>query len=190
MSELLDRLEAISKILLIVATIVGGGWVIYEYLEKKQDARVAESIGYVRRFSTEPLIAARTRIGQAWYASRSQLQALATTPVSSSEEFARRKRQLVISVVDTAPFVTSSTTKQRGIVAEVDLIIGFFDELQVCVASGLCDWKTIDDFFAPYAKRFYCLHEPFLVWKDRSYSKGYGSALRAMFVQPGSACPS
>src|SRR5215213_10235411 len=111
MSELLDRLEAISKILLIVGTLVGGGWAIYEYLEKKQDARVAESIGYVRRFSTEPLIGAQTRIGQAWYASRAQLQVLATTPVLSSEEFARRKRQLVMSVVESAPFAPSSITK-------------------------------------------------------------------------------
>jgi hypothetical protein len=65
-SGLLDRLEAISKILLILGTITGGAWAIYEYLEKKQDTRVAESIGYVRRFSTEPLIGAQTRINPAF----------------------------------------------------------------------------------------------------------------------------
>jgi hypothetical protein len=43
--------------------LLAAGRAIYEY--KKQDARVAESIGYVRRFSTEPLIVAQTRIGKA-----------------------------------------------------------------------------------------------------------------------------
>jgi hypothetical protein len=190
MNVLLKRLEAISKILLIIATIVGGGWAIYEYLEKKQDARIAESIGYVRRFSTEPLIGARTRVGQAWFASRAQLQTLATTPVASPDEFKRRKRQLVMGVVESAQFVTTSSTTQRGIVAEVDLIIGFFDELRVCVMSRLCDRKTTYDFFKPYAERFYCLHEPFLDWKDRAYSNGYGSALRAMFITGTAGCPS
>jgi len=95
-----------------------------------------------------------------------------------------------MSVVESAPVVISSTTKQRGIVADVDLIIGFFDELQVCATSGLCDRKTINDFFKPYAVRFYCLHEPFLAWKNRAYSKEYGSALSTMFIQDTKACQS
>ncbi len=52
-TALLDTLEAVSKILLIIGTLVGGGWAVYEYLEKKQDVRIAESIGYVKRFSSE-----------------------------------------------------------------------------------------------------------------------------------------
>jgi hypothetical protein len=55
----------VQRVKVILEKIVGGGRAIYEYLEKKQDARVAKSIGYVRRFSTEPLIVAQTRIGKA-----------------------------------------------------------------------------------------------------------------------------
>ena len=50
----------VQRVKVILGKIVGGGRAIYEYLEKKEDARVAEFIGYVRRFSTEPLIVAQT----------------------------------------------------------------------------------------------------------------------------------
>nr|AGO88286.1 protein of unassigned function [Methylobacterium oryzae CBMB20] len=187
-TALLDTLEAVSKILLIIGTLVGGGWAVYEYLEKKQDVRIAESIGYVKRFSSEPLIGAQNRIGQAWYAARSQLQILAATPVASSEEFAKRKRQLVMSVVEASP-VSLGSGKQRGIVSDADLIVGFFDELHICMTSNLCDKKIAQGFFRPYVERFYCLHEPFLVWKSKNYSAGYADSMRKDFAPP-SGCSS
>jgi hypothetical protein len=59
MQELLDRLEAIAKILLIFGTLAGGIWAVVEYFEKKHDGRIAETLGYVRRFSTDPYSAPR-----------------------------------------------------------------------------------------------------------------------------------
>jgi hypothetical protein len=109
---ILDRLEAISKILLILGTLVGGAWAIFEYLEKKQDGRVAESLGYVRRLSSEPLLSAQARISIAWYAS---VRSLESTPVSSADEFARRKRQLVMMVVDRTAIPLSSSAIQNGL---------------------------------------------------------------------------
>jgi hypothetical protein len=127
LKEWLDRLEAISKILLILGTLATGIWVIVEYFDKKNDARVAETLGYARRFSTDPLQAAQTRIGMAWYAARAPLQLLAATPVRSADEFAARRRQLVMMVVQNS--VTSTSPKQTGIVSDLDLLVGFFAEL-------------------------------------------------------------
>ncbi|EHP94683.1 hypothetical protein [Methylorubrum extorquens] len=187
MSPFVEALEAISKILLIAGTLIGGGWAVHEYLDKKQDARVAESIGYVRRFSAEPLLGAQSRIGQAWYAARSQLHALTATPTASQEEFTRRKRQLVMSVVETSS-IAPNASKNRGIVSDVDLIVSFFDELRICVKSQLCDDQTARNFFTPYAERFFCLHAPFIDWKSKNYSAGYAEAMRG-FVSA-KACPS
>jgi hypothetical protein len=186
--ELLDRLEAISKILLILGTLATGIWVIMEYFDKKHDARVAETLGYARRFAADPLQAAQTRIGMAWYAARGSLRVLAATPVRSADEFAARRRQLVMMVVQNS--VTSASSKQTGIVSDLDLLVGFFAELQVCITSKLCDSETANNYFRSYATRLYCLHEPFIQWKDQNYSRGYGSELHTLAALPSNTCTS
>jgi len=188
MKRILDRLEAISKILLILGTLIGGVWAVVEYFDKKHDARVAETLAYVRRLSSDPLLAAQTRIGIAWYAVRDRVRALETTPVASAEEFASRKRQLVMMVVDKAVVPLSASTAQKGLVSDLDLLIGFFAELQVCVDAKLCDRLTANSYFQPYAKRLYCVHEPFIAWKDSSYSRGYGNELRKLAFSNGERC--
>ncbi len=187
MQLILDRLEAISKLLLILGTIVAGIWAIFEYFEKKHDARVSKTLGYARRCSTDPLQAAQTRIGMAWYAAREPLNILETTPVTSADEFAARRRQLVMMVVQNS--VTSTSPKQVGLVSDLDLLVGFFSELQVCITSKLCDPETANNYFRPYAGRLYCLHEPFIQWKDQHYSHGYGSELRTLAALPAGTCP-
>ena len=89
-----DRLEAISKILLILGSLAGGIWVFFQYLDKKHDARVSESTGYVQRFSKDPLLAAHRRIEMAWYAVHDTIQTPKETPGASDEEYKRRKKQL------------------------------------------------------------------------------------------------
>jgi hypothetical protein len=188
MKRFLDRLEAISKILLIAGTLIGGIWAIREYFDKKHDSRVAETLGYVRRLSSDPLLAAQTRIGLAWYAVRDRVRILESTPVASAEEFANRKRQLVMMVVDKAVVPLSATMTQRGLVSDIDLVVAFFAELQVCADAGLCDRPTANSYFQPYAKRFYCVHEPFIEWKSASYSRGYGNELRTFAFSNGRNC--
>jgi hypothetical protein len=189
MQQILDRLEAVSKIVLIVGSLIGGIWAAIEYVERKHDARVAETLGYVRRFSSDPLLAAQERIGVAWYAVRDRIRTLEDTPVTSTEEFARRKRQLVMTVVEKAVVPTSATSTQLGLVPDLDMLIGFFAELQVCIQAKLCEAQTARDYFQAYARTLYCLHEPFIRWKSTSYSQGYGNGLRE-FVRLGAAgCP-
>lgn len=188
MKVILDRLEAISKILLILGTLAGGFWAIREYFDKKHDARVAETLGYVRRFSSDPLQAAQTHIGMAWYSVKDVLRTLEETPVASPEEFASRKRQLVMTVVDKSVVPLSSSANQKGLVPDLDLLLGFFSELQVCLDAQLCDRAVAKKYFQPYAQRLYCVHEPFIVWKTKSYSQGYGDELKKMAFPAGGQC--
>ncbi len=184
----LERLETISKILLILGTIVGGFWTVREYIEKKHDARVAETLGYVRRFSADPVLTAQNRIGMAWYAIRDAVRTLESTPVASAEEFGKRKRQLVMMVVNGGVVPQSASITQKGLVSDLDLLVGFFSELQVCVDAELCDRSTAIRYFQDYARRLYCVHEPFIAWKNSSYSKGYGSEVRKLTLKDGETC--
>lgn len=187
MQAFLDRLEAVSKILLIFGTLAAGAWAVLEYTDKKNEAKVAETLGYARRLSSDPLLTAQSRIGTAWYAVRDSVRALEATPVASAEEYAKRKRQLVMMVVDKTA-VPSSSTLQKGLVSDLDLLIGFFAELQVCIDAGLCDRRIATNYFQPYAKRLYCVHEPFIEWKKSSFSEGYGDELRKFALRDGKTC--
>lgn len=188
MKVILDRLEAISKILLILGTLVGGLWAVREYFDKQHNARIAETLDYVRRFSTDPLQAAQTHIGMAWYSVKDVLRTLEETPVASPEEFANRKRQLVMTVVDKSVIPLSSSGTQKGLVPDLDLLVGFFAELQVCLDAQLCDRTVAKKYFQPYAQRLYCVHEPFIVWKTKSYSQGYGDELNKLAFPGGGQC--
>jgi hypothetical protein len=188
MQVILDRLEAISKILLIIGTIAGGFWAIREYFDKKHDARVAETLGYVRRFSSDPPLAAQTRIGMAWYSVKDALRTLEETPVSSAQEFVDRKRQLVMMVVEKSVVPVSASTNQKGLVSDLDLLVGFFAELQVCIEAQLCDTPVAKKYFQPYAVRLYCVHEPFIVWKSKAYSQDYGDELKKLALPGNSHC--
>jgi hypothetical protein len=73
---------------------------------------------------------------------------------------------------------SSTAPAQKGLVPDIDQLVGFFAELKVCIDTNLCDVQTSRSYFEDYARRLYCVHEPFIEWKSASYSKGYGRGLR------------
>ena len=79
-------------------------------------------------------------------------------------------------VVDRAVVPTSETAR-RGLVPDLDLLVSFFGELQVCVNTMSCDDKTAKAHLLSYAQSLYCLHEPYILWRNTTYN-GYGSGLR------------
>lgn len=188
MKAFLDRLEAISKILLIFGTLVGGGWGVYQYFERLDEQRVAATLEYVKRLNNDQLLAAQIQIGAAWYDARDKLHLLRNTPVPSREVYTARQRQLVMSVM-TGAGSNTATGRTRSLVGNLDLLEGFFAELKICIDSGICDASTAKIYFSSFAKRLYCLHEPFISHKAKTFSDGYGGALRSFALVGSEACP-
>ncbi|PCK77680.1 hypothetical protein [Rhizobium sophoriradicis] len=187
MQALLDRLEAISKILLILGTLIGGVWGIYQYFERLQEQRVAMTLDYVRRLNSEQLLASQTQLSAAWYGVRDKLRLVRETPVAFREIYVARQRQLVMSVM-AGSSAASSGEGRTSLVSALDLLEGFFSELRICVDSNICDPKTARTYFGSYAKRLYCLHEPFIRYKDKTFSDGYGAALRSFSLSGSAVC--
>lgn len=173
--SLADWLEVCAKVLLIVGTLVGAAWAYLEYSHKEDQRRIEGTLGYVKRFSEGNLAESTRRIGGLWYASQNQLQHLRDT--AAGADFQRRHQQLVMSVIEQGVLVDKDGKASRGAVADVDAVTTFFSELAICVKARLCDATSAHAFFDDYARRFYCLHEPYLTWKAEHYSASFGQNL-------------
>jgi hypothetical protein len=172
----LDQLEGISKILLILGTLVGGIWALFEYADNQNAARVTRTLTYVERFNGESLMDARSRLGRTWYNLRDYV---ARTDIGQGDAtYNERMGQLVFQVVEHAPVEMTDGRRSEGLVGDLDQIQGFFGELQICIEGKLCDKPTADAYFADYAQRFYCLHQPFIAYKQRDYDSSYGVKLK------------
>jgi len=174
-----DWLEACSKVLLIVGALVGAGWAYFEYLHKEDQRRIEGSLSYVKRFAEGSMLESTKRIGSVWYANREPLRRLQDS--SSDAAFAQRHQQLVMSVVELYAVPDKDGLSTQGVVGDVDTVVAFFSELLICVKAELCEGKSAHAYFDNYARRFYCLHEPYLRWKAANYSSSFGKDL-AEFV--------
>nr|WP_315428174.1 hypothetical protein [uncultured Albidiferax sp.] len=184
----IDWLEACAKTLVIVGTVVGAGWGYFEYRHKEEQRRIEGSLTYVKRFSEGNMLESTRRIGSVWYSAQSQLQKLQDSP--PGDEYARRHRQLVMSVIEHGSVEDKDGKITRGVVADVDAVTAFFGELAICVNAGLCESQTAHSFFDDYARRFHCLHEPYLVWKAADYSSDYGKDLATFATRDSQKCRS
>ena len=187
-TSLNDWLESLAKVVLVAATLIGGFWAYFEYMHKEQQRRVEQTLAYVKRFSEGVVFEASTRIGSVWYANYDRLQNLASTPPSPEKEFKDRHRQLVMTVVERGIWEASDGKRGRGLVQEIDAVTAFFSELKVCIDAQLCDDGTARVYFGDYARRFYCLHEPYISWKASAFSAGFGQQLAGFALIDAKPC--
>ena len=185
-ASLIDWLEVCAKSLLIVGTLMGAGWAYFEYRHKEEQRRIEGSLSYVKRFSEGSMLDTTRRIGTVWYSTQPQLQKLQES--ASGADYERRHRQLVLSVVERGFTEEKEGKISRGIVTDVDAVVAFFSELVICVNAGLCDGPSAHAYFDDYARRFYCLHEPYLTWKAANYSAEFGKDLARFASRDAEQC--
>lgn len=93
-----------------------------------------------------------------------------------------------MTVVEKSVVPPSLSMNQKGLVSDLDLLVGFFAELQVCLDAQSCDTTVAKKYFQPYATRLYCVHEPFIVWKNKAYSQRYGDELKKLALPSNGHC--
>ena len=185
----LSQIEGVSKILLIVATLAGGVWAVVQYADARHAARVTRTLEYVERFNKDNVLRARMRLGRTWYNLRGYV-AKVSLGSRDAADYEQRLRQLVFTVVENAPVELDDGSKAKGLVGDLDQLQSFFGELEICIEGSLCDKETADAYFSDYATRFYCLHEPFISYKQRDYDSSYGVRLNVFLKAAGKDCNS
>ena len=162
--------DTLSKFVVVAATIIGGGWGIWQYSERLKEGRVTETLSYIANFSDDRHFEARAEISEAWFDARATLRHLETRPVSSGAEFELRKQQFVLDLV-------VNGMGKAPVFSSVDIVVEFFSQLEICVENQICDEETALNFFASYADQFWSLHEPYITWKRAQFNATYAEGI-------------
>lgn len=120
----------------IAGAFIGGGFAAAQYLEAKQDQRVARVMEFRNEFQSENLINARKEIAAAW------------SDLTGLDEAARSD----------AAYREYALQKDRPVIGYIIDVAEFYDSLAICIRSGLCDSNTALDFFGAESVRFFQAH--------------------------------
>jgi hypothetical protein len=148
----LDRVKTLSDIVSswigLVALIVGGVFAIVQYLDKEKADRVKTTLEFLQKFNTAPVVDARKAVLSAW-AGNNERVALAVTH-SASEP-------------DTYPKLVAEIVKAKALYEPLITVIDFYDSLQICVETKLCDSSATTSIFQRDARVFFNVHYPFFI---------------------------
>lgn len=124
----------------LTAAVLG----IQQYRENSRAEQVDITLKYLERFQEDRIFTARSQLEAAWNARRGEVFALLQQPDGEAE------------------FVQylEKTIADNGLDPAIGTMMDFFDELQACTTSGLCDRDTAIRFFGKYAYDFHGLLAP------------------------------
>jgi hypothetical protein len=144
---MLERTKILTEIVTawisMLALIIAGCFAGFQYLEKEDGERVKETLSFLGRFNTSPVLDARRKIATTWDGNMSQM----------------------IEILERKPFIDSDyrqfilkTIHDGGIGQDVALVIEYFDSLEVCIRAKICDGPAAAQFFKAEATSFFRQH--------------------------------
>lgn len=143
----IDWLELMLKIILITASLGA----VYQYFDVKQENRVKETMDFLDNFSSGGLQNAQLNLSKFWENYHDKIKQLNQVTVANEKSRALILERIVLPVI-------SHNNQQK----DIDLLVSFFGNIQICVANRICDKQTAEVFFSEYATNFFALYEPWI----------------------------
>lgn len=138
-------------LILKIILIVGGILAAWQYFSVQQENRIKQTMEQLKTFNSDPLLESHLKLQQTWDQYISVFQKLNLQQVADNEMKIKIQTKIVIEVI----------TKNK-LQREIELIINFYENLQICVHHNICDATVSHAFFDEYAKSFYKLHKPWI----------------------------
>jgi hypothetical protein len=105
----------------------------------------------LRVFNEERLQEARMKLRTTWDNYGKTIQFINKQKVANEQDRTEIRTKLVLPVV-----------RQYKLMQDIDLLVDFFENLQVCTQNRICDRQVTGDLFCRYADSFYDLHQPWI----------------------------
>ena len=166
------------------AAVFAGAFAIYQYLDAREDLRVARTLEYVERFNNPgtSVGSARADITRTLWANEPQIRRLRDILRALPEEDrAALRYRFTRKILDGGP-------DSEGAQPAVHAIVQFFDALHICIRSELCDKDSAHAFFGHYAETFWSNFGAAVIENrelDASYGAGLEHIARDAAVTPG-----
>ena len=132
--------EIILSWITVISIILGGFWAVLEYKERQKSRisdKAAQVLVFVERYNRDPIQKYKNN----------KVKALAEAYQKSYDKNSKRNPDDCISFQRKA-------VEKFNLRFEIDNVTFFYDELFVCVNSGLCDAKIAHSFFGKHAYDF------------------------------------
>lgn len=165
-----DIFDFLSKVALVSGILFS----IYQFNAYKQDERVRYTFQFIERFDSDRFLTTRTMIESALRSQEAAIAEINRARVSPEAERALRTR--------VALFLVNDSNRGQGIVREVELLVDFFDGLEICLDERLCDRGTASAFLESHAKMLWTNFAPYIEGR-RALIPSYGRGLEAFVKQ-------
>lgn len=141
------EIQSLSALASVIALIGGGLYGIHQYNAKVKEDRVREVFTFLAKKDQPPLVEAWREINSKYNTAFKQIKPISSEP--KSEDRDRRYCDIVRGVIDSPSMQT-----------HFDSIIEFYETLDICITTGLCDRDTARSFFKKDAtnlgQAFFC----------------------------------
>ncbi len=187
LKSILARIWSVSKdaaptvaSIFVAASAVSAAW---GYYISRHDLREARTLQLVQQFDDARFGRAQdeaaTAIGSAQELVRSALRSPATAGLPSADVSPLRDEVFV------AELYRGNPDRPPGLPLAIAEVTGFFNGLEACVQTGLCDSGTAHAFFDVYARSFWCSITPVVNYERHAKRRPRFAAGMQEFVDSG-----
>jgi hypothetical protein len=146
----------LTVIALVSAAIFG----ILEYVDHKQDVRVQRSLDYVERYNKDLYLKLRDRLADV-------LDQESKTLIATLVDDSLSKEQIQRKYFD---FINEMIAKHK-LTSDLRRLLGFHEEVVLCVNAGICDAAVVRSFFSVDAQELFRGFYPYICdqrdkWKN------------------------
>lgn len=160
-AELKEWADALTPLVGAVAIVVGGVFGMVQYLDKKHDDRVKETLNFFDRYNSNHVLEARTALVAAWRQHAAEYDKV----IDSADEYYKFTRRIIID------------ENLRG---EVAVINDFYAALDICTRNKICECDVAILLFQPDANSYYGYHYSYIAAeRTRAKDDSIGAGLEA-----------
>jgi hypothetical protein len=134
----------------------------------KQGNRVKQTMEQLKSFNSGRLQDAYLNLNSKWSDYYDTIE-----DINNKETVANKQNLAQIKAKIILPIITKKALQQ-----DIRLLVDFYEGLQVCVQSQICDKQVARDFFGDYADSFYYWHLPWIN-RQRAGIPDYAKHLQA-----------
>jgi len=161
-SSRLEKYKTLSDFingwLTIVAIFAAGLFSLNEYLEHKTGEQVQRSLNYVERYNGDKLLDMRNTLSTKLDEENKSLVETLSNPELSQNELQAAYDKLILEII-----------KKHKLAIQIKTLLGFHEELVLCVESQLCDEQVARDFFTTDAKALFRGFYPYICDQRRKW---------------------
>lgn len=171
--------EFISSWLKVGTVIMAAFFSITEYLEHKESEQVKLTLKYVERYNSNKMLDMRTQLSLKLDEENKALISTLSDSSLSADELNKKYSQLILQIIE-----------KHKLAVNLKTLIGFHEEVVLCVDSTLCNEQVAKDFFTIDAQELFRGFYPYICEERRKWKNNrIGQRIEAFYNKSdGNAC--